>query len=59
MKKLLNILLSVLMVLTAFVITVKPTKASTHIDEIYITVEEPVRRLVTSVQLQVSLKMNR
>ena len=56
MKKLLNILLSVLMVLTAFVITVKPTKASTHIDEIYITVEEPVAGAEISYECSITSK---
>lgn len=56
MKKLLNILLSVLMVLTAFVITVKPTKASTHIDEIYITVEEPVAGAEISYECAITSK---
>ena len=56
MKKLLNILLSVLMVLTAFVITVKPTKASTHIDEIYITVEEPVAGTEISYECSITSK---
>ena len=56
MKKLLNVLLSVLLVLTAFVITVKPTKASTHIDEIYITVEEPVAGARISYECTVTSK---
>ncbi|MBQ3376624.1 MAG: cell wall-binding repeat-containing protein [Erysipelotrichaceae bacterium] len=43
MRKLITIMLSVLMSLTVVVITsVEPVEASTHIDEIHITVKEPV-----------------
>ena len=56
MKRLLNVLLSVLMVLTAFVITTKPIKASTHIDEIYITVEEPVAGAEKSYECTITSK---
>lgn len=42
MRKLITIMLSVLMSLTVMVITnVEPVEASTHIDEIYLTVVEP------------------
>lgn len=42
MKKLLKLVLSVMMAFTVIVITTEPVKAATHIDAVFIYVDEPV-----------------